>query len=141
MDKNPKHSLFRSASIVKEYKKRGGKYKKGSDKGMNINKWLKTQNWLSANDYLRGKEVKCGNSNTQKKFNEFPLCRPKAILDKMSKDEIKKLIAEKNKLGSKHLITKKILNTNKYNIKSSKTGAGVYTTNSDDDYSSDDYII
>jgi hypothetical protein len=52
----------------------------------------------------------------------------------MSKDEIKKLIEEKNKLGSKHLITNKVLNTKKYNIKSSKSGAGINNTNSDDDF-------
>ena len=42
----------------------------------------------------------------------------------MYKDELKKLIDEKNDLKEKHLITKKILNTDKYNVKSTMTGTG-----------------
>ena len=123
-NKYPKHSLFRSALIVKEYLKEGGKYEDSKKENqMNIKKWFK-QNWLSANDYLRDKIVKCGEANTQEDYNEYPLCRPKAILDKLTKPEIKKMVDEKNKIGKKPLITKNILKSDKYNIKSTLTGTG-----------------
>lgn len=120
--KYPKHSLFRSALIVKKYINDGGKYK-GEDNDMNIKKWFQ-QNWLSVNDYLRDEEIKCGVSDTNKKYGEYPLCRPKSILEKLSKSDMKKMINKKNELKEKHLITSKILNTDKYNIKSTITGSG-----------------
>ncbi len=118
--KYPKHSLFRSALLVKEYKRQGGEYK-GVQNDMNIKKWFK-QDWLSANDYLRDKIVPCGSSNTQGKYNEYPLCRPRKILEKLSKPDLKKMIDEKNKIQSKQLKTSKVLHTKKYNIKSTVTG-------------------
>lgn len=120
--KYPKHSLFRSALIVKLYKKLNGEYV-GENPKMNINKWFK-QKWLSANHYIRGIIKPCGSSDTLKDYGEYPLCRPEAILKSMKEDEIKKLIEEKNKIKEGHLITKDVLGTDKYNIKSSVTGMG-----------------
>lgn len=125
-DKNPVHSLYRSAQVVKEYKNRGGLYEDNKDDLdddiMNLKKWFKQQ-WISANDYYHdNKIVKCGNSNTQEKYDEYPLCRPKALLDKMKKPEIKKLIDAKNILKEKHLDTSKILGTKKYDIKNTNKG-------------------
>jgi hypothetical protein len=123
-EKNKKHSLFRSASIVKEYKRQGGKFEnEGKEENkMNIPKWFK-QSWVSVNDYYHDKNfIPCGSSNTQKKFNEYPLCRPKKLLLKLSDEQIKKLIEEKNKIKNKPLITKNILNTDKFNIKNTLTG-------------------
>lgn len=114
-ERYPKHSLFRSALLVKEYKKHGGTYT-NENKEDNIKKWFKDE-WISANDFLRDKEVACGSSKSKEEYNEYPLCRPKNILEKMTKPEIKKLITEKNKLKEKHLKTEKILNTKKYNVK------------------------
>ena len=112
---NPKHSLFRSASIVKEYKAKGGKYK-GEDTD-NINKWFNDK-WITVNDmYHDNKIVPCGNSNTEEKYSEYPLCRPLKIVNRLTKPQMKKLIDEKNKIKSDHLRTSKILNTNKYNVK------------------------
>lgn len=121
-EKNRKHSLYRSAQVVREYKRRGGEFEEKALPLMNINKWF-NQKWLSANDYYHdNKEVPCGNSDTQAKYGEYPLCRPKAILDKLTKPQLKKMIDEKNKIKSKHLKTSKILNTDKFNIKSTNTG-------------------
>jgi len=122
---NPRHSLFRSALIVKLYKAQGGKFKGKLDK-MNIDKWF-NQKWMSANDYYHNnKLIPCGSSNTMEKFNEYPLCRPEKIIKSMTRDELKKLIDEKNKLKEKHLITKNVLGTEKYNIKSTLTGMGKF---------------
>lgn len=113
----PKHSIFRSSQVVREYKKAGGTYQEEDIKPkMNIKKWF-GQEWLSANDFLRNKEIPCGSANTQDDYNEYPLCRPKKILEKIPKPELKKMIAEKNKLKSEHLITKRVLKTDKYNVK------------------------
>jgi len=121
--KYPKHSLYRSALIQKIYQSEGGKYKKGKEPKMNIKKWFK-QDWISLNDWLRGEKVQCGNSDTEKKYNEYPLCRPLKIAESMSSKEIKKLIDKKNKLKSKPVITKKVLGTEKFNIKPTITGMG-----------------
>jgi hypothetical protein len=122
---NKKHSLFRSAQIVKKYKEAGGQYENdNNEEKMDIPKWFK-QKWASANDYYHtGEVIPCGSSNTQQKFNEYPLCRPIKILMKLNKMQLKRLIDKKNELKEKPLITKNILNTNKFNIKNTITGMG-----------------
>jgi len=121
--KNPVHSLYRSALIQKVYKSRGGEYEEGEKPKMNIKKWFK-QDWRSLNDYLRDENVACGNSDTMKKYGEYPLCRPLAIAEKLSKGDIKKLIKEKNVLKEKPLIISKVLNRNDLNIKTTNSGKG-----------------
>lgn len=123
--KNKKHSLFRSAQIVKKYKEAGGQYENNNNEGkLDIPKWFK-QKWASANDYYHtGDIIPCGSSNTEQKFNEYPLCRPIKILMKLNKKQLKMLIDKKNELKEKPLITKNILKTNKFNIKNTITGMG-----------------
>ena len=115
-EKYPKHSLFRSALIVKKYKELGGTYKEKKQESK-IDKWF-NQKWISVNDYSHNKAiVPCGSSDTKAKFNQYPLCRPLEIVKKLSDAQIEKMIDEKNKLGKKHLITEKVLKTKKFNIK------------------------
>lgn len=122
-EKYPKHSAYRSMMVVKKYKDAGGKYKDDGGE-RNTTKWL-GQKWTSVNDYYHDdKIVKCGNSDTQKKYDEYPLCRPLSILKKLSNSQMKKLIDEKNKLKEKSLITSNLLNTDKFNIKDTITGSG-----------------
>jgi len=121
---NPKHSLFRSAQVVKEYKKAGGEYDDEKKPKMNIRKWFR-QKWISLNDYYHNKKiVPCGSSNTEEKFNEYPLCRPLKIAESLKPEEMKKMIDKKNELKQKPLLTNKLLKTDKYNIKSTFTGMG-----------------
>jgi hypothetical protein len=122
-NEQPKHSLYRSARVQKEYQEAGGKYKGTSKKkGMNIPLWF-DQQWISVNDYLRGgKIIACGNSDTQKKYNEYPLCRPLKTVKVLNEEQMRKMIKEKNELESKPLITKKVLKTDKFNIKATKSG-------------------
>jgi hypothetical protein len=121
---NPKHSLFRSAQVVKEYKKAGGEYDDEKKPKMNIRKWFR-QRWISINDYYHNKKiVPCGSSNTEEKFNEYPLCRPLKIAESLKPEEMKKMIDKKNELKQKPLLTNKLLKTDKYNIKSTFTGMG-----------------
>ena len=121
-EKYPKHSAYRSMMVVKQYKDAGGRYKDEGER--NTTKWL-GQKWSSVNDYYHDdKVVKCGNSNTEEKYGEYPLCRPLSIIKKLSKPQMKTLIDEKNKLKEKPLTTSKLLKTNKFNIKDTKTGSG-----------------
>lgn len=42
--KNPKHSAYRSGLVVKEYKKRGGKYSGKKDDSKGLGRWFK-EDW------------------------------------------------------------------------------------------------
>jgi len=111
-DKYPRHSLYRSALLVKEYKNRGGEYEsKEEPTSSGINKWFK-ENWLSVNDYLRGDIVKCGDNNAER-YNEYPLCYAEERLKTFSKDELKKLVKKKTKLEEEHLQTKELVGKGK----------------------------
>lgn len=110
----PKNSLYRSARLIKEYKKAGGEFT--GEKENNINKWM-DEKWISLNHYLRGEIVKCGEENTQKQFGEYPLCRPLSIAKKLNKQQIIKLIEAKQKAKEKPIDTSKILGTDKFDIK------------------------
>jgi len=123
--KYPKHSAYRSMMLVKEYKKAGGIYSNSKSNKMNTKKWL-GQKWTSVNDYYHNNEiVNCGSSDTEHKYNEYPLCRPQSIVKKLSKPQMKKLIDEKNILKKKPLKSSKILNSEEYNIKDTTTGSGI----------------
>jgi len=113
----PKHSLFRSALIIKKYKEADGQFIKPKNKQESkLDKWF-NEKWISLNDYLRDEIINCGSSNTYEKYNEYPLCRPLEIAKKLNKNQIRLMIDEKNKLKTKPLITEKILKTKKYNIR------------------------
>lgn len=113
----PKHSLFRSAQLVKRYKEAGGGYT-GQQKETGISNWFDSK-WISVNDkYHNNTVVPCGSSNTQKKFGEYPLCRPKKIADKLSKPQMKQLIDAKQERKEKPVRTEKILKTKKFNVSS-----------------------
>lgn len=121
----PKHSAYRSMMIVKEYKKAGGTYENNKDNKMNTKKWLK-QKWTDANHYFHtGEVVPCGSQDTKQLYGEYPLCRPLSILKRLSKEQLKEMIDEKNKLGKKPLRTSKILGTEKFNIKPTVSGSAV----------------
>lgn len=113
-EKMPKNSIYRSAHIQKLYKQLGGTYT-GKQEG-NIKSWM-DEEWVSLNDFVRGKITKCGYGDTMKEYNEFKLCRPRKIAEKIPKEDIKLMIKEKTKIKSKPLSTNKVLGTKKYNIK------------------------
>jgi len=119
--KNPKHSLFRSAQIAKEYKRRGGEWEtKKTDFG--IRKWFKQQ-WVTLNDlYHKNQIVPCGSSDTIEKYGEYPLCRPLELAKKIGKEKIGKMLSKKK--GPEPLQTKKILGTDRFNIKTTVKGFG-----------------
>jgi hypothetical protein len=105
--------IYRSSWIVKEYKKRGGKYSGKKDSKSGISRWFK-EKWIDLNKPIknsRGKVLgykKCGSSK-KNKDGKYPLCRPsKRINNKtpktyrqLSKVSLRK--AKKDKVSSKSI--------------------------------------
>jgi DNA adenine methylase len=120
----PKHSLFRSARIQKEYKDAGGTYVGDTpDDNQGLKGWFKAK-WISLNDYAhRGEVVPCGNARTEENYGEYPLCRPLAIAKKLGRTKILKLLKKKNELKEKPLHTEKVLGTTRFNIEKEMAGA------------------
>lgn len=119
----PKHSLFRSARIQKEYKDAGGTYigdKPGDKKG--IKGWIDAK-WISLNDYAHdGEIVPCGNARTEEHYGEYPLCRPLEVAKKIGRTKALKMLKAKDELKEQPLFTEKVLGTKKYNVKPDMVG-------------------
>jgi len=73
--------IYRSSWIVREYKKRGGKYSGSKSKSTGLKRWYK-ENWVDLNRPKRnskGKIIgyhKCGRKSAKKSSGRYPLCRP-----------------------------------------------------------------
>ena len=118
----PKHSLFRSARIQKEYKSKNGTYTNDKPENTGIKGWMKSE-WISLNDFFHdGNIVPCGSSNTEQKYGEYPLCRPLEIAKKLGRKQILTMIEAKDILKEKPLKTEKVLHTKKYNITAKQSG-------------------
>lgn len=90
-------SLYASSWIVREYKKRGGDYKKSksnSNKLTGIKKWY-AEDWVQVKEYLTKKKgVDCGASNRETKA-----CRPLNRVDETTPitiDELLKIHSRKD---------------------------------------------
>lgn len=97
--------IYRSSWIVREYKKRGGKYKgkKSSKKG--TTRWYK-EKWVDLNRPIRknGKIVgykPCGRKSANKKSGKYPLCRPSKRVSKKTPKTYKEL-SKKSIRKAKH---------------------------------------
>lgn len=72
--------IYRSSWIVREYKKRDGKYSGSKSKNTGLKRWFK-ENWIDLNRPKRnskGKIIgyhKCGRTSV-KSGGKYPLCRP-----------------------------------------------------------------
>ena len=81
-------SLYASSWIVKEYKKRGGKYsgkKPSSKKG--ISRWYKEE-WVQVENYLKtGRKIACGSS-----IRDTKACRPLKRVDNKTPITLKELL-------------------------------------------------
>jgi hypothetical protein len=106
--------IYRSSWIVREYKKRGGKYggKKTSSSG--LKRWFK-EKWVDLNRPIRNSKGKiigyksCGRSKVKGSRNKYPLCRPSKRVNKgsprtyssISSKSIAKAKREKSKIKHK----------------------------------------
>ena len=72
-EKYKRSGLYKSAFIQKEYQRLGGKYKGNKiDNNQGIQRWLKNEEWVEVEPYLKNNEiVKCGTSKKKGKA-----CRP-----------------------------------------------------------------
>lgn len=120
-------SAYGSAWLVKEYKRRGGKYK-GSKKSnlKGISRWMK-EKWI--NVCKLPKKVSCGRSKLSKNWKKnYPYCRPSIrissstprLASSLSKAEIKRRCSKKRKEPMKRLIIKNKIISRKKKSKSKK---------------------
>ena len=85
-----KSGVYRSSWIVREYKKRGGKYKGKSSSKTGLKRWYK-EKWIDLNRPIRNSKKRvigyksCGRSKITS-TKKYPLCRPsKRITSKTPK--------------------------------------------------------
>lgn len=109
-----KSGIYRSSWIVREYKKRGGKYsgKKSSSSG--LKRWFK-EKWVDLNRPIRNSKGKitgykaCGRSKIKGSKGKYPLCRPSTRVNKgsprtyrsISSKSISKAKKDKSRIKSK----------------------------------------
>ena len=108
--------IYRSSWIVKEYKKRGGKYSRSISKNTGLKRWFR-EYWIDLNKPIKnsnGKIIgyeKCGRTSVDYlNGGKYPLCRPsKRITSKtprtykeLSKKSIER--ARKLKKDSKYIL-------------------------------------
>lgn len=98
-----KTGIYKSAWIVREYKKRGGKYTGKKDKNTGLLRWFR-EDWV---DISRAHLPACGLKSALK--GNYPLCRPmirvtketpktvSEVKSKLSKEEIQKRIRVKRR--------------------------------------------
>ena len=102
--------IYRSSWIVREYKKRGGKYKGTKPTNKGLKRWYK-EDWVDLNRPIyKNKKIvgykPCGRKSTSKKY---PLCRPSKRISKktpktykeLSKGSIKSAKRAKSKIQHK----------------------------------------
>ena len=98
-------SAYANAWLVREYKKRGGKYKTVKKRGKSdgLTRWFK-EDWR---DIKTGK--KCGRSGKDKKKRPYPACRPsKRVSSKTPKTSGEMSSAEKARMKKAKTSSKKI---------------------------------
>ena len=111
-------SAYGSGWLVREYKRRGGKYREGSSKksyrqrskGKGLTRWF-DEKWI--NICKLPKKVACGRSKSMKK--NYPYCRPSkrinsqtpVLASELSKAEIKRRCSRKRKSPYKRLTSKR----------------------------------
>ena len=109
-------SAYASAWLVREYKRRGGKYKGRKPKNSGLTRWF-DEKWI--NVCKLPKKVACGRPSTKISLREwkrkYPYCRPSKkvtnstpkIASKLSKAEIKRRCSQKRKSPRKKVTGKR----------------------------------
>jgi hypothetical protein len=110
-----KTGIYKSSWIVKEYKKRGGKYKGKKSNKKGLLRWYK-EKWIDLNRPIKNKQGKvigyksCGRSKVKGSKQKYPLCRPTYRVTKSTPRTYsqisKKSILKAKKLKSKVRVLK-----------------------------------
>lgn len=107
-------SIYRSSWIVKEYKKRGGRYSGLINKKQGLLRWY-DENWVNLNKPIKSKTgkiigyEKCGRTSSNNK-EKYPLCRPEKRVTKKTPKTYKELTKkqiDKAKIAKKKVTYKK----------------------------------
>ena len=115
-----KTGIYRSSWIVREYKKRGGKYRGEKNKTSGLTRWYK-EKWVDLNRPIKNSKKKiigyhkCGRKSV--KINgKYPLCRPSKRISKNTPKTVKEL--SKKSIDTAKVLKKKY--TYKKNISFTK---------------------
>jgi hypothetical protein len=96
-------SAYGSAWLVKEYKRRGGKYSGKKSKSSGISRWME-EKWI--NICKLPKKVSCGRTKLSKNWKKnYPVCRPSKrvnsstplLASQLDKSKIKKICSKKRR--------------------------------------------
>lgn len=90
--------IYRSSWIVREYKKRGGRYSGSKSKSTGLKRWFK-ENWVDLNRPIRNSKgkitgyKKCGRKSVKGSNGryKYPLCRPSRRVNKGTPKTYKQL--------------------------------------------------
>lgn len=110
-----KSGIYRSSWIVREYKKRNGRYSGKKDKKQGLLRWY-NEKWIDLNRPIKNGSIieyeKCGRKNIIAN-GKYPLCRPSkkitAKTPKIYQEISKKRIEEVKKNKNKYKSNKNIL--------------------------------
>jgi hypothetical protein len=102
------HSAYKSAWLVKEYKRLGGKYNGKKSKNSGLNRWFK-EKWVDLNRKTKsGRYAKCGrNKQSLKKSDTYPLCRPTKRISKKTPRTVKEI--SKKSISKAKRMKKKVM--------------------------------
>lgn len=106
--------IYRSSWIVKEYKKRGGRYSGKKNSSSGLKRWYK-EKWVDLNRPIRNSKGKiigyksCGRKSVKGSKEKYPLCRPSRRVNKgtprtyhtISSKSISKAKREKSRIKHK----------------------------------------
>ena len=119
-------SAYASGWLVKEYKRKGGKYSGKKSSSTGISRWYK-EKWI--NVCKLPKKVSCGRSKLSSNWKKnYPYCRPSIkvnsstpkLSSKLSKKEIEKRCKRKRKSPLKKVIVRKSKRRSKRSRKRSR---------------------
>lgn len=90
-------SAYASGQLVKEYKRMGGKYKKGKSKESSLSRWYK-EDWRNVCEKNKnGGYKKCGRSSASTNYMKYPYCRPSRRISRDTPKTIRELSPKKLK--------------------------------------------
>lgn len=106
-----KTGIYRSSWIVREYKRRGGKFRGSKPKSSGLKRWYK-EKWVDLNRPIKNSQGKvigyrsCGRHKVKGSKEKYPLCRPSRRVSvktprtykEISKSAIKKAKRDKSKV-------------------------------------------
>lgn len=90
---HPKHSAYRSGMLVREYKRRGGRYAAGKPRSSTgLARWFK-ERWVDACEWQHGRVKPCGRGGATRRTRKYPYCRPTVRVSSATPTTVDKLTA------------------------------------------------